>query len=124
MIDVLCYLALLEDSEFKKYMASAKTYFGKFVATTRDDWVNSDNALVTFQNFTESVPGGWLDGPTQDSSNIKGGWQIPCVYVYAKCMNCGQTAESVPIKHSVYELGEYTTAKDLIAAIKKALASG
>ena len=102
-------------------MSSSKTYFGKFVATTRDDWVDSSNSLVTFQQFVENVPGGWLDGATQDKSDVKGGWQLPCVYVYAKCMNCGQTAESEPIKHSVYELGKYTSAKTLVADLKKAL---
>lgn len=46
---------------------------------------------------------------------------MPCLYVYAKCMNCGQTAESVPIKHSVYELGKYSSAESLVADLKKAL---
>lgn len=65
---VQCYgsdsVQLLEADAFKKYMTSSKTYFGKFVATSADDWINGQTALSRVQSFAESVPGGWLDGPT------------------------------------------------------------
>ena len=111
-------LKLLDDDAFKKYMASSKTYFGKFAATSDSEWTEGANAVTRFQSFVQSVPGGWLDG--KDKSSTKTAWGLPCVYVYAKCMNCGQTAQSVPIKHSVYELSKYSSAQALVDDIKQA----